>query len=213
MSDQTASESNDSAEAAEASPPSPAWCHRLLAIGQTCAVLADFHGEEAEDCACEFMLHHLAPPAGGPRKALPSSASDGLLFTSAMHWAQNWARGQRRRQHRRVPWYGPDGNIALELTHLPDSAPSPETQFLQAELPERLCAVLLALTKPQRELFARVCLRQESSAAIARATNRLPDTVRSARRNLRRRVIPLLAQHGLTLQEVRDYLAILLRPP
>ncbi|HLK59422.1 MAG TPA: hypothetical protein VKU00_22870 [Chthonomonadaceae bacterium] len=193
-------------------PPSAAWCLRLLAIGQTCAVLQGFRDAEAEDCAHEFRLHYLMARREDKALVLPPSASDALLFTCATRWAQNWARRERREHQRRVG-NGVEGSLPTCVVDLPDPALSPEAQVLQKELLECLCVVLLALTPADRALFVRAWLQMESPTAIAQATGRSPGAVREALSALRRRVRPLLAASGLDLAEARDYLAILLRPP
>ena len=194
------------------------FCERAWQIGLRQARRVGFTGEPAQECAIGFVAHICIYLV---RHALePSSLSTAWLLRSALNWARNTARQERRLHFHETSWTDlpvgreehsvADGPVVTDrLGGWPQTPEDPCLAVVWIELRDKLVAAVARLSPQQRDLFIRHYLHGETASEIAAGQGRNANATRQALWAMRCRLRHLLLHEGVDAPEASDYLSCL----
>lgn len=172
----------------------------LVALARCQAHQQEIQGEDAEDCAMEFVLRLLQNRRPGREDRLSAA----YLQVCARNHARNFRRGARR-YRRRIQ---EDGSALAHEGEIPAAGRSLLSPLLQEEFWQQIAGALARLDPLPRRVFLAFYLEGRAAGEIAahtgRSVNAVALTLRRARQQLRR----LLERQGITEGDLRAYLAL-----
>jgi RNA polymerase sigma factor (sigma-70 family) len=157
-------------------------------------------GEDAEDCAMEFVTRSLEPSSVPAAEKTSFYARPGYLRRCAINYLLNFSRARLRRQNRERT--GEAAAIRADRTES-----SLEARLLKRAFWQQVATVLALLAPVSCQIFLSSHLDGETIKELAASFDRTPHAVEQTLSRTRSRLRLLLERQGITESQLREYLA------